>query len=139
MPITPTSCPELTASTLNTVVRHLCDKCTCLSHITSNSYGAFMTLKSLDGPTTLESTDVTLGTRHLDLEMIDGFGSMDIIIPTTARTLVLADVLHLYEAPECGHHTDNLNYSDNLNFNDPPTAPMSMYPPADRSMMNYLE
>ena len=65
-----------------------------------------MTLKSLDGPTTLESTDVTLGTRHLDLEMIDGFGSMDIIIPTTARTLVLADVLHSYVAPECGHHID---------------------------------
>ena len=56
------------------------------------------------------STDAVRGTRHLDLEMTDGSGSTTII--TTAHTLVLADVLHLYVAPECGHHIDNLNSSE---------------------------
>ena len=80
-------------------------------------------VESLDDPTTLESTDVTLGTRHQDLGMTDGFVSTAITIITTARTLVLPDVLHSYVAPECGNHI--LSLSDKLN--DPPTALMSMY------------
>jgi len=79
-------------------------------------------------------TDAVQGIRHQDSETTDGYGSTAITIITTARKLVLADVLHPYVAPECGHHIDNLNSSDNLNFNDPTTALMSMYPPTDASL-----
>ena len=91
-------------------------------------------LKSLDDLTTLGPTDVTLGTRHQDLGMKDGFVSTAITKITNARTLVIPDVLHSCVAPECGHHTDNLNSINNLNLNDPPTALMSMYLSTDASL-----
>ena len=88
-----------------------------------------MMLKSLDDLTTQGSIDITLGTQHQDLGMTDGFVSTAITIITTARTLILPDVLHPYVAQVCCHDIDFTYPRLNLHLNGrTPIAPRLMYP-----------
>jgi hypothetical protein len=97
-------------------------------------------LKFIHVPIIPESIGAVQSMRHQDLETIDGSGTTtesttpwpdvpnpDVMVRNYHTQSQYPDVLYSYVAPDCCHHTDNLNPSNYLSFNDPPTAPLLTY------------
>ena len=76
----------------------------------SNFYDVYMMLKFSDALTTLEFTDITLGTPHQDSGTIDGFGitttprqdvhNLDVTVRNDHTQSQHLDAQHLYVAPD---------------------------------------